>query len=912
MNVLYKGARLIKDMYNQLNPATLTGAIDILVIEQENKELTASPFHVRFGKLGVLRAKEKVVNITINEEIVDLHMKLGDQGEAFFVVETDDEEIPARLLTSPLPSRPVSPSVDDISERFASNEEPIVKRKRRKRRKRRSLSTSEMSNEHSQSSDSEDDISNTNQSQHNTNSGLPSIEQSPLSKRNHPCEPQLNLDIQDDFTIPTFRLTMCYDSGTDSTSISLFSDTDSDSENTATYKRLCSVFSDSELPQSGDENDIELSNTPYSDSEAVERNQTSTPVGWDWGQLPEDSAGKRRHLTVPSMSKLSIENENNRHSKIRHLAKSDSVFHESETKISEVPIKTNQEENSSDTNQPLSSREGSPKKKSDRTRPATEGLYLDEILDLEPNEANLYLSTKNQPKSQDFQEMNSESLIDNVRSRTPDGRFTCSDAGVDSGTDCLVSDDPGECADLSVSPIKISLCGGKFEDGKLSVDLEKFNEKLVTYDQFLLDPVGITSNAELVVMLGDRYLDWETAAPFFLSFCVFKKPLSNEIVESVIDKQISKRVQASSAGRLSWLWRRSSQRTDSISSNVSDQGLSPIKDKELNQDVATNAPNKVTLMKSFSASPNVPEIKNRTDESSSCEDEISTITRKDLKRAQTMQNIFPQHLSPTKSMKKTTRLTPDQLKSLNLKPGANEVSFSVTSQYQGTSRCYATIYLWKYTDRLVVSDIDGTITKSDVFGQILPVVGKDWTQGGVAQLYHNISKNGYKFIYLSARAIGQAGMTKGYLNWINQQGVCLPEGPLFLSPTSLMRAFRTEVIEKKPEKFKIQCLEDIKALFPINKQPLAAGFGNKINDVVAYTAVGIPNKRVFTINHRGELKQEDLQTYTTSYSELGDIVDTFFPALDSPECTDFSDTHEFSTFNYWRDNMCDISSDINI
>jgi len=50
--------------------------------------------------------------------------------------------------------------------------------------------------------------------------------------------------------------------------------------------------------------------------------------------------------------------------------------------------------------------------------------------------------------------------------------------------------------------------------------------------------------------------------------------------------------------------------------------------------------------------------------------------------------------------------------------------------------------------------------------------------------------NGYKFIYVSSRAIGQASMTKGYLNWINQQGVCLPPGPLLLSPTSLMIAFR--------------------------------------------------------------------------------------------------------------------------
>ena len=78
--------------------------------------------------------------------------------------------------------------------------------------------------------------------------------------------------------------------------------------------------------------------------------------------------------------------------------------------------------------------------------------------------------------------------------------------------------------------------------------------------------------------------------------------------------------------------------------------------------------------------------------------------------------------------------------SLGLIEGANKIEFSVTTQYQGTSKCQATIYLWKWYDKIVVSDIDGTITKSDVFGQILPVVGKDWTQGGVAKLYQNIGR----------------------------------------------------------------------------------------------------------------------------------------------------------------------------
>lgn len=43
-------------------------------------------------------------------------------------------------------------------------------------------------------------------------------------------------------------------------------------------------------------------------------------------------------------------------------------------------------------------------------------------------------------------------------------------------------------------------------------------------------------------------------------------------------------------------------------------------------------------------------------------------------------------------------------------------------------------------------------------------------------------------------------------------------------------AFIREVIEKKPEKFKIQCLLDIIALFPSESEnPFTAGFGNKSN-----------------------------------------------------------------------------------
>ena len=35
----------------------------MIVVEQEDGTFKSSPFHVRFGKLGVLKAKEKIVSM---------------------------------------------------------------------------------------------------------------------------------------------------------------------------------------------------------------------------------------------------------------------------------------------------------------------------------------------------------------------------------------------------------------------------------------------------------------------------------------------------------------------------------------------------------------------------------------------------------------------------------------------------------------------------------------------------------------------------------------------------------------------------------------------------------------------------------------------------------------------------------
>lgn len=78
--------------------------------------------------------------------------------------------------------------------------------------------------------------------------------------------------------------------------------------------------------------------------------------------------------------------------------------------------------------------------------------------------------------------------------------------------------------------------------------------------------------------------------------------------------------------------------------------------------------------------------------------------------------------------------------------------------------------------------------RSDVLGHIIPLVGGDWSHDGIAEFFNAIQENGYQFIYLSARAIGQSQITRNFLKTIKQSDQELPIGPLLVSPDTLFRA----------------------------------------------------------------------------------------------------------------------------
>ncbi|KAK3362665.1 Lipin/Ned1/Smp2-domain-containing protein [Lasiosphaeria hispida] len=250
---------------------------------------------------------------------------------------------------------------------------------------------------------------------------------------------------------------------------------------------------------------------------------------------------------------------------------------------------------------------------------------------------------------------------------------------------------------------------------------------------------------------------------------------------------------------------------------------------------------------------------------------------------------------PNRNYAKTLRLTSDQLKALSLKPGENSMSFTVNR-----ATCTAFMYLWKHEVPVVISDIDGTITKSDALGHVLNMIGRDWTHAGVAKLYCDIAANGYNIMYLTSRSVGQSDTTRAYLAGVVQDGYRLPRGPTILSPDRTMAALRREIYLRKPEVFKMSTLRDIRNLYGTDRTPFYAGFGNRFTDQISYRTVDVPRTRIFTINSNAEVSLDllSLNKLKLSYVNMTEVVDHYFPPVST---LIKGGGEDYTDFKYWRD-----------
>ncbi|MGH0132099.1 UNVERIFIED_CONTAM: hypothetical protein FKN15_018193 [Acipenser sinensis] len=140
-----------------------------------------------------------------------------------------------------------------------------------------------------------------------------------------------------------------------------------------------------------------------------------------------------------------------------------------------------------------------------------DGIYLDDITELEPEVAALYF-----PKSETS---NPGKGCPDSETRSANHSPQSVSSGVDSGVDSF-SDQIGD-----LPSIAISLCGGLTDNKEITREL--FQEKSVSYQHFVENP-SIIDDPNLVVKIGSKYYNWATAAPLMVAMQVFQKPLPKE------------------------------------------------------------------------------------------------------------------------------------------------------------------------------------------------------------------------------------------------------------------------------------------------------------------------------------------------------------------------------------------------
>ncbi|KAJ2452633.1 lipin Ned1 [Coemansia sp. RSA 2336] len=703
----------VSQLYKELNPATLSGAIDVVVVEGDDGELHCSPFHVRFGKLQLLRPSDKAVQVIVNDRPAPFYMKVGDSGEGFFVLETDSD-VPSQFATSPVASPALSfredsdpgePDFLDLSGNVRLNE---------------------------------------------LQDGYVSAHESDIST---PPESASRLPFIDDMAITTGVLHQ-------------LNDKPLGSHYHHRRRRSLGALSDSELVRDREQ---------LSESQQLAESQPNHDVlhtDWDWGVKPAASArtsaeAETESAVISSPPSLDI---------------AAALRPESCIELSQC------------------------------------GLEV------------LRAAATVQEQRQAFDDM------------------------------LVHSDNMPAVADMPDLVVRIN--------HSMYVRRDVFVQAMLSHLAFgqasNVDSTGIV--AEVTESAGDVQRQRSSSLGSQADAAANEAPKETLQEEDTVQNK---------PGRRWWRW---GQRSGTSSAG----------------DLATTT-TAAAAANSNSSESATSLLEDRVSEAPMLGGEGASGYLSD--DGQVTHAIEPPH----RNYAKTLRLTSDQLKSLNLRQGANDVKFLVPSN---SAYCEARIFLYRHSTQIVISDIDGTITKSDALGHLFNMVGKDWTHHGVAKLYTDIANNGYEILYLTSRAIGQADGTRYFINNVKQGSYKLPLGPLLLSPDRLFTSFHREVIMRRPHEFKMACLRDIKNLFGSSCSPFYAGFGNRISDAMSYRSVNVPVSRICTIDSSGEIKLDLLPGYKSSYVGMNDLVDMMFPALSSKLDPKFND------WEYWKPSMPSIDDEL--
>ena len=210
---------------------------------------------------------------------------------------------------------------------------------------------------------------------------------------------------------------------------------------------------------------------------------------------------------------------------------------------------------------------------------------------------------------------------------------------------------------------------------------------------------------------------------------------------------------------------------------------------------------------------------------------------------------------------------------MNLNWGKNEIEFKLEEKV-----LRAEVHLLACNDRILVSDVDGTLTKSDIGGLVSNVTGRDYLHEGYGKLVEKISANGYKIIFLTMRSLPLYEFSKAYIKeYVHVQGALITE------PEEFLPAVKKEIL-KKTSNIKANLMRNIQEMFPENVRPFVGGLGNRENDGIAYLHAGIPLESIFIVDKESHVQQmSNPGDLSISYNSMLDNIDHFFPVYNAPK-----------------------------
>ncbi|XP_075087179.1 phosphatidate phosphatase PAH1-like isoform X2 [Nicotiana tabacum] len=882
MNVVGKVSSFItQGVYSVATPFhPFGGAVDIIVVKQHDGTFRSTPWYVRFGKFqGVLKGAEKVVRIEVNGKEADFHMYLDNSGEAYFIKEVtgdnENEEIGGFKESDSLKGEGDGSNLGNVDDKESRKDDMLSKNEEDEynaaadlplRDERVTLGMDRLNRTDSDADrryyefpdeqSSLDDLSEYGSSRYDNLENMEHVLESQdsgsevvlVSVDGHILTAPISSSERntEDVELDTPQFHLGPGQGTE------FCD-DSSEFNSGDGTWGDDYFSDLNTSKVASADTCDMKNESTTVEHKVEVSEVD---GKHLDQTPENDLKNREsdlcvNSTVESTS-CSI--------------KKDDIF-KSCLELSALAMQAEDEVNRSDT---VSQSEIQGVIEDVEVKSHTSPPAISEAENGLTPDSNLPCSSLSQDLQPEVVTLQKSDLDHNASDTKEQTDVTVAVEETQNGEQG--SDECAECDNLEdqtaalLKGVEISICRNFLHAGMGSIAArEAFDASRISEEEFRSSANSIITNPNLVVRIQGNYLQWDKAAPIVLGMAVYNMELpveSTDVIPVEQDENLKtgedvSELPSTPSGRRWRLWPIPFRRVKTI------------------EHTSSNASNEEVFVDSESSSLNQP-----TEQ---------TTTPRGAKE------------SPRKQLVRTNVPSSDQIESLKLKEGQNLVTFIFSTRVLGEQKVEAHIYLWKWNTRIVISDVDGTITKSDVLGQFMPLVGKDWTHSGIARLFSAIKENGYQLLFLSARAIVQAYLTKSFLFNLKQDGKSLPPGPVVISPDGLFPSLYREVIRRAPHEFKIACLEDIKALFPADYNPFYAGFGNRDTDELSYRKIGIPKGKIFIINPKGEVAINH-QIDVKSYTSLHTLVNDMFPP------TSMVEQEDFNLWNYWKMPLADVDN----